>query len=35
MLPIVPTEVVTESWELICCLLTWGIAVISYVLMTR
>jgi hypothetical protein len=30
MLPIVPSEVVTGSWELICCLFTSVAAVLSY-----
>jgi hypothetical protein len=35
MLPIISSEVVSNSGELLCCLFTWGAAVISYVLMTR
>ena len=31
MLPVVPTEIVTGSWELICCLLTSLAAVVSYI----
>ena len=35
MLPIISGEIVSSSWELICCLITWGAAVISYLLMAR
>jgi len=35
MVPIISGEIVSGSWELICCLITWGAAVISYVLMAR
>ena len=35
MLPVIPTEVLACSWELICCLLTFAAAVMSYVLMWR
>jgi len=35
MLPIVPGEVVTGSWELICCMLTSVAAVLSYIFLLR
>jgi hypothetical protein len=35
MLPIVPCEIVTGSWELICCLLTSAAAIVSYVFLMR
>jgi hypothetical protein len=31
MLPVVPTEVLTGSWELIWCMLTSLAAVVSYI----
>jgi hypothetical protein len=35
MLPIVPGEVLTGSWELICCMLTSLVAVLSYLFLMR
>ena len=35
MLPIVPSEVLSGSWELICCMLTSVVAVMSYLLLLR
>ena len=35
MLPIISGEIVSSSGELICCLITWGAAVISYVLFLK
>jgi hypothetical protein len=35
MLPIVPGEILTGSWELICCMLTSVVAVLSYLLLLR
>jgi hypothetical protein len=35
MLPIIPSEILTGSWELICCLVTSVAAVLSYLLMGR
>jgi hypothetical protein len=31
MLPVVPSEIIIGSWELICCVLTSVAAVVSYV----
>jgi len=35
MWPVIPCEILTGSWELICCLLTTVVAVLSYVLLLR
>jgi hypothetical protein len=35
MLPVVPSEIVTGSWELICCMLASMAAVMSYVFLLR
>ena len=35
MVPIIPSEVLSGSWELICCVLTTLSAALSYVLLWR
>jgi len=35
MLPVVPSEIVTGSWELICCMFASLAAVMSYVFLMR
>jgi len=35
MLPILPNEVLCGSWELICCMLTSVVAVMSYLFLLR
>jgi len=35
MYPVVPCEIVTGSWELICCMLTSAAAILSYMFMWR
>jgi len=35
MLPIIPSELLTGSWELICCMLTSVAAVLSYLFLLR
>jgi hypothetical protein len=35
MVTIIPSEVLSESWELVCCALTTLSAALSYVLLWR
>jgi hypothetical protein len=35
MLPVIPGEIATASLELICCVLTWLAAVVTYIFMPR
>jgi|DewCreStandDraft_4_1066084.scaffolds.fasta_scaffold13319_6 hypothetical protein len=35
MLPVIPSELLIEGWELACCLAAWIAAAVSYLAMGR